>query len=91
MDKFVPVNLHMNNWGCMNGRALKSRAVEFSFVNKKLITLKSQTRSFAQHPLNKPNGNIRDCQMTEPVTQTQPAPQTQPAINIQPATPPPNP
>lgn len=27
MTKFVPVNLHMNNWGCIPNRNLKSKAV----------------------------------------------------------------
>ena len=64
MTKFVSVNLHMNNWGCMRNRKLKSRAVEFSLVNRNIIKLRSQSRSYAQHPLNKPNGRVPDCQMT---------------------------
>jgi hypothetical protein len=63
MTKFVPVNLHHNNWGCMKDRVLKSKAVEISLVNKRLITLHSETRSYWQHPLNLPNGrSIPDCQ-----------------------------
>ena len=67
MTKFVNVNYHMNNWGCMRGqnRRLNSKAVEFSLVNRKLIKLKSQTRSYWQHPFNKPNGGIPDCQPTD--------------------------
>ena len=42
MTKFVNVNLHMNNFGCMsNNRKLRSRAIEVTLVNKKLITLYS--------------------------------------------------
>jgi hypothetical protein len=43
MTKFVNVNLHMNNYACLNSpfRRLKSSAVEFSLVNRKLINLKS--------------------------------------------------
>ena len=69
MTKFVNVNLHMNNWGCFkkSQRKLKSEAVEFTLVNRKLIKLKSESRSYAIHPLNKPNGRIEDCQMSDPV------------------------
>ena len=67
MTKFVNVNLHMNNYACLNSpfRNLKSSAVEFSLVNRKLITLNSQSRSYAMHPLNKPNRAAYDCQMQE--------------------------
>ena len=65
-DKFVSVNYHMNNYGCMTGknnRKLKSRAVEVTLVNKKLITVFSDARSFQVNGLNKPNGSQRDCQI----------------------------
>ena len=67
-DKFVMVNLHMTNWECRYSplRHLKSTVFEFNMVNKKLITLKSQSQSYVQHPLNKINGLGRpDCQMND--------------------------
>ena len=63
MTKFVNVNLHMNNYACMSGRKLKSAAVEFSLVNRNLIKIKSESRSYALNPLNKPNRYAPDCQM----------------------------
>jgi hypothetical protein len=80
MTKFVNVNLHMNNWACTNPstRRLKSAAVEFSLVNRKLINLKSESRSYALHPLNKPNGRIADCQMAEIYTPQPPKVTPQP-------------
>lgn len=68
-DKFVSVNYHNNNWGCFQGamrqsRKLKSRAPELTLVNKNLIKLRSESRSFAMHPLNQKNGRqVPDCQM----------------------------
>lgn len=69
MKKFVNVNLHMNNYACNNqaNRRLKSFAVEFSLVNRRLIKLKSESRSYAVHPLNTPNKGGYDCQMSDPV------------------------
>ena len=63
-EHFVPVDFHMNNYGCMPNRRLPSRAIEFTFVNKKLIKLRSQSRTFAQHPLARPNNpRAGDCQI----------------------------
>jgi hypothetical protein len=66
MSKFVNINLHMNNHACVNSpiRRLKSAAVEFSLVNRKLINIKSESRSYALHPLNQPNRQAADCQMS---------------------------
>ena len=47
MTKFVSVNYHMNNYGCLKGyRRLKSHAVEVTLINKKLIKMNSNTQSF---------------------------------------------
>ena len=65
MDKFAPINLHMNNYACFEkgSRFMESAAVEFSWVNRKLINLKSQSKSLVQHPLNKINApQFPDCQ-----------------------------
>jgi len=63
-SKFVPVDLHMNNYGCMGNRLLPSNAIEFTFVNRKLIKLRSESQTFAQHPLARPNNNrAPDCQI----------------------------
>lgn len=56
----------MNNFGCMGNRELRSRAIEVTLVNKKLIKVRSDSRSLALHPLNKPNGQAGDCQL--PIT-----------------------
>jgi hypothetical protein len=77
MSKFVPVNLHMNNWACTNGtRVLKSKALEYHLVNKNLITLKSEVRSYWNNPLNVKNGpGVPDCQMQDnETTSVPPAP-----------------
>jgi hypothetical protein len=66
-DKFIPVNYHPNNFACYppyttSYRGLKSKAYEMILVNKKLIKLKSNSRSFALHPINSPNDPKRkDC------------------------------
>ena len=65
-SKFVCVNYHMNNNGCFKSpyRKLPSHAFEVTLINKKLINVKSDRRSFTEHPLNAPNTNIKaDCQM----------------------------
>ena len=64
MTKFVPVIYHMNNWGCKSpDRALKSGALEVTLINKKLITLKSNSRSYAQNRLSVINkADAPDCQ-----------------------------
>ena len=66
MTYFVPVNLHMNNHGCIKSiwRHLKSWAVQLTLVNKKLITLNSNSRSYKLNPLNRPNKLDEDCQMS---------------------------
>ena len=67
MTKFVPVNLHMNNYACLTSplRRLKSAAIEFTLVNRRLIKLKSESRSYALSTLNLPNRlNAPDCQMS---------------------------
>jgi hypothetical protein len=67
-DKFIPVNFHSNNNGCYppeiaKKRGLKSFAYEILLVNKKLIKLKSNSRSFALHPINTINDPKQaDCQ-----------------------------
>jgi hypothetical protein len=39
---------------------------EFHMVNKKIITLKSQSQSYNVHPLNIPDYNgVADCQMSD--------------------------
>lgn len=69
-NKFVNVNYHMNNNGCFSVhpsrkgfRKLKSHAFEVTLINRKLIKLKSDSRSFTEHRLNAPNANANDCQM----------------------------
>lgn len=66
----MSVNLHMNNFACLAGysdgsRRFPSFAIEVTMVNKKLIKLKSNSRSYALHPKNHPNSYSRDCQMTK--------------------------
>ena len=58
-EKFYNVNYHMNNFGCFSKypkiepyRKLKSHALEVTLVNKKLLKLKSESRSYKMHPLN---------------------------------------
>jgi len=66
MLKFVSVNYHMNNYGCIEGRMLNSQAIEVTLVNRKLIKVNHQIRSFSLNPLNKANNpNEVDCQMKE--------------------------
>jgi len=50
-EKFVVVNLHMTNFACTDSpfRKLKALAVEYTMVNKKLLTKHSETQSFALH------------------------------------------
>jgi len=56
----------MNNYGCIEGRMLNSQAIEVTLVNRKLIKVNHQTRSFSLNPLNKANNpNEVDCQMKE--------------------------
>ena len=68
MSKFVSVNYHVNNIVCHNNEVLKYRkltsgAYEITLVNKKLIELKSDSRSFTEHKLNNINykANGLDC------------------------------
>ena len=64
-SKFVSINYHMNNNGCLPGRKLPSRALEVTLVNRKLIRLHSQSRSFRQHSLNSRNNpRLPDCQLS---------------------------
>jgi hypothetical protein len=54
---FVNVNFHVPHWLCLpepskNFRKIPGRVIEATFVNRKLITLFSDSRSFALHPLN---------------------------------------
>ena len=39
MEKFIPVNFHQTNYACFkeHDRGLLSKAVEVTFINKKLI------------------------------------------------------
>jgi hypothetical protein len=66
---FVNVNYHFTNWGCIDReeakwRHLPARAVELTLINKNLIKIKSNSRSYALHPLNtKGKANAPDCQM----------------------------
>jgi hypothetical protein len=64
-EKFVTVSLHMNNNGCQYGeRLFPSNAIEVLMVNKKLIKIKSETRSFALHNSFTPNNPaLRECQI----------------------------
>lgn len=68
-EKFISVNYHINNNACfgpdiMQYRAMPALAFEVTLINKKLITVHSQTRSFKQHPLNTPNNpKVPDCQI----------------------------
>lgn len=64
-DRFVSVNYHNNNLACLEGEAqegreLKSIAIELTLVNRRLITLHSQSRSFTEHWLNRNNWLGRD-------------------------------
>jgi hypothetical protein len=75
-DKFVMVNYHMTNWECRNTalRHLKATVFEFNMVNKKIITVRSQSQTYAQHPLNVVNSFARpDCQMTDDLTPQRPS------------------
>jgi len=66
MKYFVNINYHMNNYSCTKDRKLPSTAIEATLVNRKLIKLKSQTRSYALHPLNminNPDPAVTDCQV----------------------------
>lgn len=65
-EKFVVVNLHMTNFACSFSplRKVKALAMEYTMVNKKLITKRSESQSYALHPLNKPSVNQnKDCQI----------------------------
>jgi hypothetical protein len=67
-EKFIPVNYHASNWAChvpdlLKWRRLISASYEITLINKKLIKLKSNSRSYALHPLNIKNHPQRpDCQ-----------------------------
>lgn len=65
MDKFVPITIHFNGGLCLPDRKLKSRTVEFTLVNKKLITLKSNSRSWAPNPLTFGPNHVEKCQMAD--------------------------
>lgn len=65
-EKFVMVNLHMTNFACTDQphRRVKALAMEYTMVNKRLITKRSESQSYALHRLNKPSFNAnRDCQI----------------------------
>lgn len=65
-ENFISINLNMNNFGCgkNKGGYYRSSAVEVSLVNKRLIKINSDTRSYKQNPLNAINNRRkRDCQM----------------------------
>lgn len=54
----------MTNFACQDkseidkkNRYFPSFAIEMTFINKKLITIKNNTRSYKLHPLNHPNSN----------------------------------
>lgn len=67
--KFVSVNYHFSNWSCFVGeeagwRRMKAKAVEVTLINKRLIKLRSESRSFHTHSLNqKGRQDWSDCQM----------------------------
>ena len=60
-EHFAVVNIHENNivcyksiepWNTKRDRRLKTPALETTLVNRKLINIKSQKRSYAWHALN---------------------------------------
>ena len=68
MREFVSVNYHMNNYSCLKRsyRKLGSNAFEVTLVNKRLIKLNSQSRSFKLNSFNRPNApDLPDCQVEE--------------------------
>jgi len=65
-DRFVVTNIHMSNFGCMPERKLAAYGVEISMVSRRLIKLKSNSRSYDQLPLNKVlNLAVPDCQQPD--------------------------
>jgi hypothetical protein len=67
-DKFVNVNYHMNNYACYNEtlplRGMPARAFEVTLVNKNIIKLNSEDRSYKEDKLNVPNYDKEpDCQI----------------------------
>jgi len=71
-EKFVSVNLHMNNNACLGQQAIQSKsrkfpafAIEVTMVNKRIITLNSNSRSYSLNSKNHPNAHFVDCQMTD--------------------------
>lgn len=70
-EKFVSVSLHMNNNACFNislieqkSRIFPSKAMEVLLVNKRVVLLNKNTRSYKLHPSFVPN-NVQkiDCQI----------------------------
>lgn len=69
-EHFYPVNLHMNNFNCWRKfkGLLSSSVFELTLVNKNLLTLFSQSRSYSPTALNTPNSlRFKDCQIDESV------------------------
>ena len=63
--EMVPVNVHSNNGGCFKGseaekRKIPSKNIEVTFVNKRLIKLNSELRSFEEVSLNHANFPTKD-------------------------------
>lgn len=65
----MSVNLHINNNGCWakhltQNNYFESLAIEVTLVNKNLLKIKSDTRSYLLNPKNYINNQqIPDCQM----------------------------
>lgn len=52
-EHFIPVNLHMNNLGCSDQGILSFTIFEVTLVNKNILEVNSQSRSFTPNALNK--------------------------------------
>jgi len=62
----------MNNHACVNrgagsqpNRFYPSFAIEVTLVNKKLIKVNGQTRSYSLNSRNNPNAYFQDCQLQD--------------------------
>jgi hypothetical protein len=66
-DHFYPVNFHQNNFNCWRVAfsKLRSSVFEVTLVNKKVLQLYSQSRSYQPNTLNQVNRRYsEDCQIT---------------------------
>lgn len=68
----MSVSLHMNNYACVGKNELDSKtrfypsfAIEVTLVNRRIIKIKSPTRSYTLHPQDRPNRGGYDCQLKD--------------------------